>query len=468
MQCQLSITKCISRWGNLLRKRIVHVLVIFSSWLCNEVKTFDRLLIFFFVFLIPFAVKVRIKSEWAINFGHVNDYILPEISLIDMCIGALCFYFLCNIRKKSAPKISLYVVATLLLFIILSFLSGNNALEQRAWAYRWIKTVEWCALILVTPPYLWQTLENASNAYRVGLQKTFLYLSTFLATVGTLQFLFQQSVLPFIGKYLGEPNLVLWEREISYVPFGSWRLIRAYGVFPHPNIFGIFLVISVIVLLAGKYLFSKKIWNIIFAIHLVALLCTFSRTAWMLTVLVLGIWTWKQNSTVVPWITTYWKRIVLWGLVPVLIIGYRFVLLGSTNTTSWTERIQLLATASAMIEQNPVFGVGLGNFTLVLRDYDFTGFSTRYQQPVHNAFVLATSEVGILGGLVYLLLWIIPLYWLVTKLKKEPKDTYTLAIFLALLTLFLAGQVDHFLWTSQWGLVVSGVVLGMGWKRVSE
>ncbi len=68
-----------------------------------------------------------------------------------------------------------------------------------------------------------------------------------------------------------------------------------------------------------------------------------------------------------------------------------------------------------MVTEYPVFGVGVGNFTIAFPDY-----SNTKRHVAHNTFLQFAAECGILAGLIYLW-W----YWMRLKnvFKKPPKGT---------------------------------------------
>ena len=97
----------------------------------------------------------------------------------------------------------------------------------------------------------------------------------------------------------------------SYGPFDFFSttprisLLRAYGTFYHPNVFGGFLVFS---LLVSYYLFyslqrllAKITVALGIAIELLGLICTFSRSAFLALVFATPLWLilcWRSGSTV--------------------------------------------------------------------------------------------------------------------------------------------------------------------------
>ena len=64
---------------------------------------------------------------------------------------------------------------------------------------------------------------------------------------------------------------------------------------------------------------------------------------------------------------------------------------------SASRRLWLQLDAISMIQYNLVWGVGLGQFTAEVNNFTANPDVWRFLQPVHSAFWLLTSEIGLLG-----------------------------------------------------------------------
>lgn len=86
--------------------------------------------------------------------------------------------------------------------------------------------------------------------------------------------------------------------------------------------------------------------------------------------------------------------------------------ISSDDQGSALIRVPLMENAIRMIEANPLVGVGLSGYRTYMTKYDETGMfvSEAFPNPVHNVFAHITSEIGIPGGLVFVLLILICLY----------------------------------------------------------
>jgi len=75
-------------------------------------------------------------------------------------------------------------------------------------------------------------------------------------------------------------------------------------------------------------------------------------------------------------------------------------------------RVPLMENALRMIEANPLVGVGLNGYRTYMTKYDETGMfvSQAFPNPVHNVFAHITSEIGIPGGIIFVLLILVCVY----------------------------------------------------------
>jgi len=118
---------------------------------------------------------------------------------------------------------------------------------------------------------------------------------------------------------------------------------------------------------------------------------------------------------------------------------------------SINERAFLNQQSYQIIKNNWLSGVGLGNYILHVYKNINSNLNTWEYQPVHNVYLLILSELGILGLLSYLSIFI---YTIFNKIKQK-NYLFILAIFAILIINFF----DHYFWTSWSGLIISFIVL---------
>ncbi|MEK7607129.1 MAG: O-antigen ligase family protein [Patescibacteria group bacterium] len=271
----------------------------------------------------------------------------------------------------------------------------------------------------------------------------------------------------FASKWLGMAAQDSSVSGVSVVENDQGRFLRAYGSLPHPNILGGYLAIAIVIAIAScKRLDGvTKSWvRFVFPATLCflvsGLVLSFSRSAWIALFLGSIIWLfliWKKptnkdrrNSLRIFYIlhaTFYILILILWPLSSTRIFGE-----GRLERFSIEERSGKLSEVVKIIGRHPLFGVGPGNYTLaVYRELDNTRPGATYQ-PVHNVFLLALAELGILG---FVALGFLEA--LLTKGWRFLKKSEAFAVMAILLALML---FDHFLWSLPFGLWLSGFALG--------
>jgi O-antigen ligase len=106
-----------------------------------------------------------------------------------------------------------------------------------------------------------------------------------------------------------------------------------------------------------------------------------------------------------------------------------------------------------MIRQYPLAGVGIGSFIIELSNKAVAGAPI---EPVHNVFLLATAELGVVGLIVMIGLFIsIALNIIKAKSPQAILASATLTG-LGIISLF-----DHYLWTLAPGRLLLGLALGL-------
>jgi O-antigen ligase len=119
---------------------------------------------------------------------------------------------------------------------------------------------------------------------------------------------------------------------------------------------------------------------------------------------------------------------------------------------SISERQGQVLEAQTIIKDNLYFGVGLGNYTLALKDY-YPDKDIYELQPVHNSFLLLMAEVGILGFLAFLVFFIY-----LFAIAYSRKQVLYISLWLALLIIMLA---EHWLISLHFGWLVLALISGL-------
>jgi len=120
-----------------------------------------------------------------------------------------------------------------------------------------------------------------------------------------------------------------------------------------------------------------------------------------------------------------------------------------------------------IVLQNPL-GVGIGNQIFFSEENNLYGKYRIYDnidwQPIHNLYLLITSELGVFGiiSFLYLIFVATPVFFkkqLFVFLKSPPYYFWFGVVTLSSLLVF--GLFDHFLWTLESGKLMLWLVLGI-------
>ncbi|NCN25098.1 hypothetical protein COT94_00685 [Candidatus Falkowbacteria bacterium CG10_big_fil_rev_8_21_14_0_10_37_14] len=287
-------------------------------------------------------------------------------------------------------------------------------------------------------------------ADRKTLAQGFVIAAVICALIGWIQFASQTTVA---NKWLGLAEHQVSVPGVAVFITEQGRLLRAYGPLDHPNILGGLLALALIIL-AGYRLFKNYWLTFSLAILLTTgLFFSGSRSALLATGLGLVILLLNKNRKKYLGVATV---VLLTGLSLSLVFGNlwspRLSATGRLENNSINERQTQFSQALQTIQTHPL-GVSSGQYTEWLAKQDNNAKEPSAYQPVHNIWLLTIAELGWLGGLAYLGLWLIPLL----IIGRRP-----LGIDLALwLAIFILGCFDHWLYSNHFGLLLWALIIGL-------
>jgi hypothetical protein len=393
--------------------------------------------------------------------------------------------FLANIGQHIHSYPRLIPVFTLLVTLITwSFISILWSEYKDIAFYQSIKILEFGLLFL----YI------VARVQWFGINKFMwlIFISGFFESIiGVTQFYLQRSLgLKFLMESVLSPEIP----NVAKIVIDGDRVIRAYGTFPHPNVFSSFLLLSIFCGLWLTFLRKPSIpyrivsretilYGILLAgttIQTNAFIFTFSRGAWLSLVLIISVFIFiiiqsklfHVKQLISNLVSKRTNIICLALIIPIIItavlnvkyIGNRTSITENAYQESTNMRLLYNNTAFNIISKSPLLGLGEGNFTMRMQEFNQTKLELWQFQPVHNIYLLIMSELGIIGAAIFFLLVLYTLItsWLTLNSIIVSRETIILQIGLIsiLIGYLFIGFFDHYYWTLQQGQLVFWLVLG--------
>lgn len=424
-----------------------------------------RFSFYLFIFSLPWQTKIIIRAAES-NFNEISFYISHILLLVSLIL--FLFYKIINKDKEEKRRVPFlwYFLLAFTFFVCLSFFMAPD----KALAFHH------CLIIILGTSLLYILQEGfAKTAYLEPiLEKTkvlFVFLGSmfFHVFLGVVEFLNQRS---FVCKYLGLSAHNPEELGVSVIENASGRWLRSYGGFDHPNIFAGVLVVSIII---AAYLLSKQklirtrkevvaslFLFVFYFFSVVALLFTFSRSAWLslvfgLLALFIFLVIKKEKWQLGRLMALFFFSLFLSGLI---FFSYQDLFITRVEATgrleqkSLTERSDQLSLNKGVVVDNFLLGLGIGNYNRFLAKEDLAQGVKKAAweyQPVHNSFLLLLSESGMFS-----LIFFLALIFSIWYRGRHESFSWSLLISLIFLMMF-----DHWLLSLPFGIIFFFFVLGL-------
>ncbi len=421
-------------------------------------KKLTEIFLLAFVFLLPWQTKLILYPA-VDNFTEVSLYLSHGFLIL-----SIFTFFIYQLKYKGRlEKAALiwYFLGGLEVFVLISFFFASNKFIA---AYHYFILLLGFGIFYLLREGFKKAAYEDSCLNRGRAILAFLFSMFLQSILGIYQFLKQSS---FSSKFLGlaEHNSQFLGSSVVETLSGRW--LRAYGGMDHPNIFGgvlVFVLLLTAFLLASKKLINSQLekWIILllflgYFISLTALFFTFSRAAWLAFVIGLGILTllifYEKNKLVFKRLLAlifFSAGLFLSAAWPYQeIVTTRITASSRLEKISINERHEQLDLASKIIQKNPLFGVGRGNYLEVTDNQGSKIVPNR--QPVHNSFLLIFAESGLFS-----LLSVLGIFWFFIRNKK--RQALTLSVVAALIILMM---LDHWLVSLPFGVLFFFFILGV-------
>lgn len=510
--------------------RAVFISILLGLWVFLSFKLQSCTLASFLLLVVvfPFNMCIQVPSVWGLYdptvIGVWVNYLVPVIHLLDVVVALVLLSFF--VENGSTIIIKFLYNYKIALGFMFSYFIIHNLIFHKLIVFSVTARVLLYALlglIIFTIVRTWEFRDGVENtadwliAIRSNLEDKFCftwntknrYISYLLITL--LISVLLQGILGYLQFNNGNSVGVNWlgESKVSVGGFGSSCVVlhgdlylRASGTFAHPNILGGYLVVALIIFLT----YGRKFWGklILGVFPTVILFFTMSRTAWVLALVIWIVFLGgylgkiiKRKKTVLRKVALkikyinnisaklsvgkkaiknskwqnrnrFWSISLLNGLV-----FERFRTLLDVDSKSWFQRLELIKISNLLVNWKTFFvGVGFGNFVYKLGTLaPMTESGTILFEPVHNIFILAFIENGLLAGLflaygtMLVTKNIIVNIWKIIfksgSLIRLDDYKMTFLLFSTMFFWFGAGMVDHYLLTQPPGLLLTALFWGL-------
>jgi hypothetical protein len=433
---------------------------------------------FFYGFLAAFTLSIRKVlffypiegkfNEWSGAYIYLSDIFLT-LALLIWIINILCNYYTNLSISNTILWLKKGYIFLPLLLVSWSFISIFWSVSQYIALFKAIKLFEMYLLYLYiicrvislqkecsTPERMFHPRKNVPRGtlYEAGVEHFgFLQSRTFIkqtfqiiislgfiqAMIGIIQFILQYSIgLFWLKESIISPSI----DGVAKIVFHGEKFIRSYGLFPHPNILGGFLLVSIILTWVYSKVFHichpeldsgynlrrfqipclpagrKSGMTTLLFIQLIGLILTFSKSAIIGLLVTIGYIYWKNKRMgndvrnvprgTFPKIEV--KQFIISLLIFILLtyIGIKLTDLNLSDNLSKSsgDRVWQLIVSRETILDHFWFGLGQGQYVANLANVSRGTLAYWQYQPIHNVFLLILSELGFVGLFIFIhFLW---------------------------------------------------------------
>lgn len=435
-----------------------------------NIKKIIKVLLLILVFVLPFNFRYILNFENTQELLFFKESLVYSLYLFDLLFLIILPLWLLKRFKVLKDKGFLLLIAIYLL--LNSFFIAFSLFPA---LYSSLRILEVLLFFLIF-------IDVAKNRKFFNQSVYLIFLSGVIQSIIALfQFIFQKSLnLKYFGESVLNPEIL----GVAKLEIEGEKFIRAYGTFPHPNLLGTFLFLSLIAGLCFvlnrnfkiPFKFPKKLKKIdlsafnlklIQKIHFhtglmlifIGIIVTFSRSIWLITVylgflMMLRYFKYLLNK---KYLLKYLLPIVIF--LTITLIGFNQFIparLCSVNCQdqSLALRQEYTHFSKLIIQNNFILGIGVGQFASEFKKINPSSLAEWNIQPVHNLYLLIWSEVGLIGFLLIFLFVAKNTAFVDLSIKNE--------LFLMVFGGFIIlGIFDHYFWTIPQGQFIFWLTLAL-------
>ena len=393
----------------------------------------------------------------------------PRYILLSIFIFLFILYFYA--LKKTVTRLPYlplikYIFLAAIIFTAWSIVGLFFSVNPTAGYYEILRQ-----LLTIILLFLITEMISANESYILKLCKVFVVIGIFQSFVGILQFYdigFREipgaNAKPF--GLMANRNL-FGSAQALVIPFVIYVLYRASSKWKYASVLSLLLVIVSLILSQTRAAWLAAMAIIIVALLLVLIFSASNRKKWL-------------TGTIISIVTIFCTGALLIatdkeGDLSKQVKERTVSLINAAGDSTQSnlnanDRLGIWRKTITLIKDNPVKGVGTGNWKLNILSYGSAGlsWSAGYYVPdrVHNVYLQTAAETGMVGAMLYIIFWIlITIAGFMVIIKPASEDQRILVILMlgglaAFATdsmfSFPTERIEHTLYV----MLMAGVILG--------
>jgi O-antigen ligase len=351
-----------------------------------------------------------------IPLGQLQKYFGAAFSGIKITMVLVLLLSLANISIKHKGLIKTPIDTYLALFVTSLFVPLIMSSHFQESLLIFISIAGYLFLIVIMVTFINDKKDVRNIIY------IFLISIVLVSILGILQFISGNTFLEVTQR----DELNKWDNtEASF--------FRVVGTEVNPSAFASHYVIAlpiILSLLLTKTGFrTTPILYILFILCSIVLILTFSRGGLLgavIGLLLVLFYCWSKIQTLLPALLLVLISSILFYLFwPTDANYYVFsIFFDSDADMSYQYRVSTIGPSISMFLDNPIFGVGIGNYTYRIEDYGYSGIIAP-----HNNILGITSELGLLGFIPFVLIIIKVMYSVWSQIRNtDDKELHGLMV----------------------------------------